>query len=270
MRFHFKFPKAAPVLWFDWWRGGRYPRRGTFETPNTDPPDAPNDVFYSLKGLGPVLWAEPHFARNRTDGFGESDTVEATVLGTARRQLADPASTGKQRSDAAAILAAWDEYQNRQEGATMAQATRSIHFTDEAPAGSQAVELVHADNLPAVPDAPTSIPAGALVGGAGISATRDGEGGPITVAIASKGVTAAMLADGVIPDPYTLPAASTTAIGGVKKAAAVPVVASADAAQAAGEAPTKAEFDALAALANENKKQLNALIAAGKAAGFLA
>lgn len=120
-----------------------------------------------------------------------------------------------------------------------------------------------------IPEAPTTIPTGALVPGAGIDLTR-GEGEVLTCAVKAKGVTAAMLADGVIPDPYTLPAASTTAIGGVKKAAAVPVVASADAAQAAGEAPTKAEFDALAALANENKKQLNALIAAGKAAGFLA
>ncbi|PWG60497.1 head fiber protein [Bifidobacterium catulorum] len=58
-----------------------------------------------------------------------------------------------------------------------------------------------------------------------------------TSAIADKQVTAAKLADGVIPDAYTLPAASAAAIGGVKQAAYV--------ADPAGDAPTKAEFIAL-------------------------
>ena len=58
-----------------------------------------------------------------------------------------------------------------------------------------------------------------------------------TSAIADKQVTAAKLADGVIPDAYTLPAASAAAIGGVKRAAYV--------ADPAGDAPTKAEFIAL-------------------------
>lgn len=58
-----------------------------------------------------------------------------------------------------------------------------------------------------------------------------------TSAIADKQVTAAKLADGVIPDAYTLPAATTAAIGGVKQAAYV--------ADPAGDAPTKAEFIAL-------------------------
>lgn len=47
-------------------------------------------------------------------------------------------------------------------------------------------------------DAPTTIPQGALAGSDGVKATR-GEDGTITVSLADKGVTAAKLADGVIP-----------------------------------------------------------------------
>lgn len=47
--------------------------------------------------------------------------------------------------------------------------------------------------------------------GAGLSKASDG-----TVSIADKGVTAAKLADGVVPDPYVLPAATATTLGGVK------------------------------------------------------
>lgn len=150
----------------------------------------------------------------------------------------------------------------------MAQSIRSIHFTDEQPSGAQAVEQVYADNLPAGGGAQTTIPTRALVPGAGIDLTRDGEG-VLTCAVKAKGVTAAMMADGVIPPAYTLPAASTTVVGGVKQAAAVAAVASADAAGAAGDAPTKAEFAAVVTLLNETKGKLNALLAAGKAAGFL-
>ena len=50
-------------------------------------------------------------------------------------------------------------------------------------------------------------------------------------------VTTAKIADGVIPEPYTLPAATIGAIGGVKQAAHV--------ASAAGENVTAAEFEAL-------------------------
>lgn len=84
-------------------------------------------------------------------------------------------------------------------------------------------------------DAPTTIPQGALVPGAGINLVR-GENGAITVDIEDKGVTAGMLADGVIPAPYVLPAAGTD-LGGVKRAAYV--------ADPAGDTVTKAEFIAL-------------------------
>lgn len=56
----------------------------------------------------------------------------------------------------------------------------------------------------------------------------------------------------------------------VTKAAVTASVKAADAAQAAGDAPTKAEYDALVALANETKRQLNAMITAQRAAGLAA
>lgn len=64
--------------------------------------------------------------------------------------------------------------------------------------------------------------------------------------------------------------ATTTTAGLVKKSSAVTAVASADAAAATGDAPTKAEFDAVVALANECKAQLNDLIAKAKTAGQMA
>lgn len=84
--------------------------------------------------------------------------------------------------------------------------------------------------------APTTIPQGALIPGAGINLTRDNDSGVITASIKDKGVTAGMLADGVIPAPYVLPAAGS-ALGGVKRAAYV--------ADPAGDTVTKAEFIAL-------------------------
>lgn len=51
--------------------------------------------------------------------------------------------------------------------------------------------------------------------GSGLSKAADG-----TVSIAAKGVTADMVADGVIPAAYTLSASTATALGGVK---AVPI-----------------------------------------------
>lgn len=63
-------------------------------------------------------------------------------------------------------------------------------------------------------------------------------------------------------------AATSSKAGLVRKAAAVSPVQAADAADAAGGAPTKAEFDKAAALANETKRQLNDLIEKLKAAGI--
>jgi hypothetical protein len=68
---------------------------------------------------------------------------------------------------------------------------------------------------------------------------------------------------------YTLPAATTAALGGVKKGAAVAAVSTADAAAAAGDTPTKAEFDAVVAELNETKKRINAALASLKAAGVI-
>lgn len=64
--------------------------------------------------------------------------------------------------------------------------------------------------------------------------------------------------------------ATTTTAGLVKKSSAVSVVASADAAAAAGDAPTKAEFDAVVKLVNELKTQVNDLITKAKTAGQMA
>lgn len=93
--------------------------------------------------------------------------------------------------------------------------------------------------------------------------------GSITAAkIADDAVTADKIADGVIP---TVPGAATASEQGlVKKASAVTAVASADAAVAAAETVTKAEFDAVVAVANETKKQLNDLLAKMKTAGQMA
>ena len=64
--------------------------------------------------------------------------------------------------------------------------------------------------------------------------------------------------------------ATTTTAGLVKKSSAVSAVASANATAAAGDAPTKAEFDAVVALANELKAQVNDLISKAKTAGQMA
>lgn len=64
--------------------------------------------------------------------------------------------------------------------------------------------------------------------------------------------------------------ATTETAGIVKQATTVATVASADAAAAAAETVTKAEFDAVVAVANECKQQLNAALAALKTAGSMA
>ena len=95
--------------------------------------------------------------------------------------------------------------------------------------------------------------------------------------IADGSITAAKIADGTIgTDKLTsnakaeltaVPVATASQVGGVKVARVTALVASADAAAAAGEAPTKAEFDKVVALANELKAQLNAMINASRSAG---
>ena len=79
----------------------------------------------------------------------------------------------------------------------MANATKLLHLADAAPvAAGQAAEEVFIDNLTQGGDAPTTIPTGALVPGAGIDLTR-ADSGVLTCAVKAKGITAAMLADGV-------------------------------------------------------------------------
>lgn len=64
--------------------------------------------------------------------------------------------------------------------------------------------------------------------------------------------------------------ATTSKAGVVKKASNTAAVSSADATQAAGDAPTKAEFDAVVALLNECKAQLNDHLSKVKTAGQMA
>ena len=65
---------------------------------------------------------------------------------------------------------------------------------------------------------------------------------------------------------YVLPAATASALGGVKVAAVTATVKSTSAA-AAGDAPTKAEYDALRAEVEEIKAALNSVITNARAAG---
>ena len=69
--------------------------------------------------------------------------------------------------------------------------------------------------------------------------------------------------------PYTLTAATTSAIGGVKQGASVTAVSAADAASISAEY-TQAEVQAIATLANANKMAINAIITNLKAAGVIA
>lgn len=124
------------------------------------------------------------------------------------------------------------------------------------PDGHAVVKLVFVDDG----GNPTDIDSG---GSADIT-----DGSITTAKIADDAVTADKIADGVIP---TVPGAATTSAQGlVKKASATNAVASADAVVATGEAPTKAEFDAVVTLCNELKAQVNDLITKAKTAGQMA
>lgn len=70
-------------------------------------------------------------------------------------------------------------------------------------------------------------------------------------------------------ETYELPAASEAALGGVKKAATVASVSTADA-TAAGEAYDQSVAQSAATLANANKAAINAILANLKAAGIMA
>lgn len=126
----------------------------------------------------------------------------------------------------------------------------------KVPDGATVVDLIYVDDERAPQEPPAS--------GGGSSEISDGS--VTTVKLADKAVTAAKIADGVIPtvpgkatsstdglmskedkakldgvannaNNYTLPAATTGALGGVKQVAHV--------ADPAGDTPTKAEYIAL-------------------------
>lgn len=74
---------------------------------------------------------------------------------------------------------------------------------------------------------------------------------------------------GIGGSSYTLPAASTDAIGGVKKASTVADVSAVDA-TAAGEAYDQTVAQSVVTLANANKTAINSIIANLKSAGIMA
>ena len=74
---------------------------------------------------------------------------------------------------------------------------------------------------------------------------------------------------GIGDGDYELPAATTSALGGVKKSTAVASVSVADA-TAAGAAYDQATAQSTVALANANKAAINQIIAGMKAAGIMA
>lgn len=69
-------------------------------------------------------------------------------------------------------------------------------------------------------------------------------------------------------EPYVLPAATASALGGVKKASAVAAVSAADA-TAAGAAYDQTVAQSTVALANANKSAINAILTNLKAAGIM-
>lgn len=75
--------------------------------------------------------------------------------------------------------------------------------------------------------------------------------------------------EGIGGGSYELPAATTSALGGVKKAATVTAVADADA-TAAGDAYDKTAAQSLVTLANKNKATINSIIQNLKNAGIMA
>lgn len=74
--------------------------------------------------------------------------------------------------------------------------------------------------------------------------------------------------EGIAGEPYTLPAATTSALGGVKKAETVTTVAVADA-TAAGDAYDKTVAQSVVTLANKNKETINSILQNLKSAGIM-
>lgn len=68
----------------------------------------------------------------------------------------------------------------------------------------------------------------------------------------------------------TFDAVNHTLVFNANKQAVIAAIGTDDAAAAAGEAPTKAEFDPVVTLANANKAKINAILAALKTAGIIA
>lgn len=134
--------------------------------------------------------------------------------------------------------------------------TINAHLVDQPATGHQYQVQLHIDNMPSGGGAPAD---------GSVTAAKLAADAVETAKIKNGAVTAAKLAAGVLPVNATAQKA-----GLVKQTTAVANVAAADATAAAAETVTKAEFDKVVAVANETKKQLNAALAALKAAGIMA
>lgn len=97
----------------------------------------------------------------------------------------------------------------------------------------------------------------------GIKAVTKGSGDTVEVKIETA---TGKLFVPTYPAIYSLPEASTSNLGGVKKAAKVDAVASPNADNAVGANPTQAEFNKVVTLVNDLKNTLNSVIANEKTA----
>lgn len=134
--------------------------------------------------------------------------------------------------------------------------TINAHLVSKPAAEPQYKVQLHIDNMPSGGGAPSD---------GSVTAAKLAADAVETAKIKNGAVTAAKLEAGLLPVNATAQKA-----GLVKKATTVANVASADATAAAADTVTKAEFDKVVAVVNETKKQLNAALAALKAAGIMA
>lgn len=133
-------------------------------------------------------------------------------------------------------------------------AIMNAHLVSDAGSNTAEVMQLHIDNMPEGGGAPG---AGSITDTM-LAQNAVGEGN-----IKDNAVTRAKVKTDTL-------AATTEALGLVKKAATVGTITTADAVAAGAAAPTKAEYDKLVALANDCKKQINALINALNGAGIVA
>lgn len=138
------------------------------------------------------------------------------------------------------------------------KATKNAHLVDEPAEGQETVNL-HIDNMPDSGGGdPVTVDTlqGATETGKSLMKATDAAAARAAIGAGTSDFSGSY---NDLSDKPTVPGA----------AAAVADVSAADAAPAASETVTKAEFDAVVTLANGLKATLNALLAANRAAGQL-